>query len=57
VLKNKMIDPLDYFDHENKLGSIYRKIGERLFELLPKWGDFRRTRWNKYSNSSKKTQV
>jgi hypothetical protein len=45
VLKDKLINPLDYFDYENKPGIIYEKLRERLFELLPKWKDFRRTRW------------
>jgi len=45
VLKDKITNPLDYFDHKNKSGSIYKKLRERLFELLPKWEDFRRTRW------------
>jgi len=45
VLKDKIINPLDYFDYENKSGAIYEKLRERLFELLPKWKDFRRTRW------------
>jgi hypothetical protein len=35
VLKDKITDPLNYFDHENKPGSIYRRLRERLFELLP----------------------
>lgn len=45
VLKDKITNPLDYFDYKNKPGKIYEKLRERLFELLPKWGDFRRTRW------------
>ena len=45
VLKDKITNPLDYFDHKNKSGAIYKKLRERLFELLPKWEDFRRTRW------------
>ena len=45
VLKDKITNPLDYFDYENKSGEIYKKLRERLFELLPKWEDFRRTRW------------
>ena len=45
VLKDKITNPLDYFDHRNKSGAIYQKLRERLFELLPKWEDFRRTRW------------
>lgn len=45
VLKDKIINPLDYFDHKNRSGAIYKKLRERLFKLLPKWEDFRRTRW------------
>jgi len=45
VLKDKITNPLDYFDHDNKSGSIYQQLREQLFELLPKWGNFRRTRW------------
>jgi len=45
VLKDKIINPLDYFDYKNKSGAIYKKLRELLFELLPKWEDFRRTRW------------
>jgi len=45
VLKDKITNPLDYFDYNNKSGAIYKKLRERLFELLPKWEDFRRTRW------------
>ncbi|NYB52133.1 MAG: transposase [Methanobacteriaceae archaeon] len=45
VLKDKITNPLDYFDYRNKSGAIYKKLRERLFELLPKWEDFRRTRW------------
>lgn len=45
VLKDKITNPLDYFDHNNKSGAIYKTLRERLFELLPKWEDFRRTRW------------
>jgi len=45
VLKNKIINPLDYFDQGNKSGYIYEKLRERLFELLPKWENFRRNRW------------
>ena len=45
VLKDKITNPLDYFNHKNKSKTIYKKLRERLFELLPKWEDFRRTRW------------
>jgi hypothetical protein len=45
VLKDKLTNPLDYFKYKNKSGTIYKKLRERLFELLPKWEDFRRTRW------------
>jgi len=45
VLKDKITNPLDYFDYENKSGAIYQKLREQLFELLPKWDNFRRTRW------------
>lgn len=45
MLKDKIINPLDYFDYQNKSGEIYQKLRERLFELLPKWESFRRTRW------------
>jgi hypothetical protein len=44
VLKDKIINPLDYFNYENKSGTIYQELRNRLFELLPKWEDFRRTR-------------
>jgi len=45
VLKDKITNPLDYFDYKTKSGTIYKKLRELLFELLPKWEDFRRTRW------------
>jgi len=45
MLKDKITNPLDYFNHKNKSGKIYEKLRERLFELLTKWEDFRRTRW------------
>ena len=45
MLKDKIINPLDYFNYENNSGGIYKKLKERLFELLPKWEDLRRTRW------------
>lgn len=45
VLKDKITNPLDYFKYKNKEGAIYKKLRERLFELIPKWEDFRRTRW------------
>jgi hypothetical protein len=44
-LKDKIINPLDYFDFKNKGGRIYKALREKLFELLPKWEDFRRPRW------------
>ena len=40
VLKDKITNPLDYFDHKNKSGAIYKKLRERLFELLPQMGGF-----------------
>ena len=57
VLKEKIINPLDYSDHGNKSGAIFQELRERLFELLLTWEGFRRTRWKsrKYSDSSKKT--
>ena len=45
VLKDKIINPLDYFNYENKSGTIYQELRNRLFKLLPKWEDFRRNRW------------
>ena len=45
MLKDKIINPLDYFNYENKSGTIYQELRNRLFELLPKWEDSRRTRW------------
>ncbi|MBV1766767.1 MAG: IS5/IS1182 family transposase, partial [Methanobacterium sp.] len=37
VLKDKIINPLDYFDYRNRSGAIYKNLKERIFELLPKW--------------------
>jgi hypothetical protein len=45
TLKDKLINPLDYFSFENKNGNVYKYLRERLFELLDNWKDFRRTRW------------
>ncbi|WP_067089787.1 transposase, partial [Methanobrevibacter curvatus] len=45
VLKDKITNPLDYFDFENKAGEIYEYLREKLFEILPNWKDFRRPRW------------
>ncbi|AIS31177.1 MAG: transposase [Dysgonamonadaceae bacterium] len=45
VLKDKIINPLDYFNYKNKSGTIYQELRNRLFELLPKWENLRRTRW------------
>ena len=45
VLKDKITNPLDYFDYRNNSREIYQKLRERLFELLPRWEDFRRKRW------------
>ena len=45
MLKDKINIPLDYFNHRNKSRTIYKKLREPLFELLPNWEDFRRTRW------------
>lgn len=45
MLKDKITNPLDYFNYKNKSGAIYQQLRERSFELLPKWEDFRRTRW------------
>lgn len=45
TLKDKITNPLDYFDYKNKSGAIYKNLRERLFELLPKWENFRRKRW------------
>jgi hypothetical protein len=45
VLKDKITNPLEYFDYRNKSETIYEYLRERLFELLDKWEDFRRTRW------------
>ncbi|MCC7554340.1 MAG: transposase [Methanobacteriaceae archaeon] len=44
-LKDKIINLLDYFNTHNKVGLIYEKLRERLFELLLKWEDFRQNRW------------
>ena len=40
MLKDKIINPLDYFDHNNKSGAIYKTLRERLFKLLPQMGGF-----------------
>jgi len=40
VLKDKITNPLDYFDHNNKSGAIYKTLRERLFKLLPQMGGF-----------------
>jgi len=45
VLISRIINPLDYFDFENKVGAIYQSLREKLFDLLPKWESFRRKRW------------
>jgi len=44
-LKDKIINPLDYFDIHNKSGAIYDMLREKLFDLLDNWKDFRRQRW------------
>lgn len=44
-LKDKIINPLEYFDMNNKLGDIYEMLREKLFDLLDNWKDFRRSRW------------
>jgi hypothetical protein len=38
VLKDKIINPLDYYN--NKSGAIYKTLRERLFKLLPQMGGF-----------------
>jgi len=45
VLKDKITNPLNYSDHDNKSGPVYQQLREMSFELLPKWENFRRTRW------------
>ena len=45
MLKDKITNPLEYFDYKTKSKAIYKKLRERLFELLPQWEDFRRKRW------------
>jgi hypothetical protein len=45
VLKDKIQNPLDYFDINNHKNPIYKSLREKLFNLLPKWGNFRLTRW------------
>jgi hypothetical protein len=45
VLKDKIQNLLDYFDVNNPRNPIYKALGEQLFDLLPKWEDFRRKRW------------
>jgi len=44
-LKDKIINPLDYFDINNKSGDLYKRLREKLFDLLDNWKDFRRSRW------------
>jgi len=43
VLKDKIINLLSYFDFKNEPGEIYKYLREKLFKLLPKWEDFRRS--------------
>lgn len=45
VLKDKIINPLDYFDFKNKSGKIYEYLRLKLFEILPHWKNYRRPRW------------
>jgi len=40
VLKDKITNPLEYFDHNNKSGATYKTLRERLFKLLPQMGGF-----------------
>ena len=40
MLKDKITNPLDYFDHNNKSGAIYKKLRKQLFKLLPQIGGF-----------------
>jgi hypothetical protein len=44
-LKDKITNPLDYFDIKNPPGDIYKQLRKKLFDLLDKWEDYRRPRW------------
>lgn len=45
TLKARLTYPLEYYNQINRQKSLYKKLRERLFELLSKWELFRRTRW------------
>jgi hypothetical protein len=45
TLIEKLSNPLEYYTIENKSNKIYQQLREKLFNLLPKWEDFRRPRW------------
>jgi len=45
TLIERIQNPLEYFTEEKYRTKIYEHLRQRLFNLLPKWEDFRRMRW------------
>ena len=45
TLIERIQNPLDYFDEKKDDTGIYEYLKQKLFNLLPKWEDFRRMRW------------
>jgi hypothetical protein len=45
TLIERIQNPLEYFTDEEHRAGIYEYLRQKLFNLLPKWEDFRRVRW------------
>jgi hypothetical protein len=45
TLMDRIQHPLDYFSDVDYLNPIYTYLKDKLFNLLPKWEDFKRNRW------------
>jgi hypothetical protein len=45
TLIERIQNPIDYYEENHKGKEIYNKLKQRLFELLPKWEEYRRKRW------------
>jgi len=45
TLIERIQNPLDYFDENKNDTGIYNYLKQKLFNLLPKWENFRRMRW------------
>jgi len=45
TLIERIQNPIEYFTEEKYQNPIYNHLKQKLFNLLPKWEDYRRKRW------------